>query len=221
VDKGLKVKNPWVSMWTQPRATIRSIISTRPKYGFPVLSALYGFPTLLQFAQTLSLGASTSWVTILLVAVLLSTFVGMLGILISTVLLHWTGRWIGGKSTFQEMRAAVSWANVTNSVTSIVWIILILVFGRLVFMDTFSSMQFTGGEQLLIFGLFLIQTIVSIWSIVILVKAVAEVQGFSAWKGLLNLILPVIIVILVVWAIGLFVGCGMDMPTQVQDLQQG
>lgn len=210
----LKVKNPWLSMWTKPRETIRAIVSFDPKYQFPLLAAIYGFPMLLNFAQSLSLGMNAHWGIILLIAAVLATFAGMLGILITSALLHWTGKWLGGKSTFLEMRAAVTWSNVTNIVTSATWLILALTFGQLAFVENFSSLAFMGWEKLLIFVLFLIQAVVSIWSIVIFIKAVAEVQGFSAWKGLLNLIIPIIMIILVAWGIGLFVGCTMGVPPQ-------
>lgn len=213
--KDLKVGNPWLTMWTKPRQTIREIVSTNPKYRFALLSAVYGFPMLLNFAQTLSLGMNVHWGMILAIAVVLSTFVGMLGLSITAGLMYWTGKWIGGKSQFLEMRAAVSWANVTNVVTSLVWLVLIAIFGQDVFMRNFSNTPFMGGEKVAIFFLFTIQTIVSIWSIFILVKAVGEVQGFSAWKGLLNLILPVMIVILLAWGIGLVVGCSVSAPPQL------
>lgn len=211
----LKVKNPWLSMWVKPRETIRAIVSFDPKYQFPLLSTIYGFPMLLNFAQSLSLGMNVHWGIVLLIAAILAPFAGMLGILITTTLLHWTGKWVSGKSTFLEMRAAVTWANVTNIVTSLTWLVLAFTFGQLAFVENFSSMTFMGWEKLLIFFLFLIQAVVSVWSIVIFVKAVAEVQKFSAWKGLLNLVLPVIIVILVAWAIGLVVGCTTGQAPQV------
>jgi hypothetical protein len=53
--------------------------------------------------------------------------------------------------------------------------------------------------------LLLVQLAMSIWGVVILVKGLAEVQGFSAWKGLLNVLIPIVIVFVVFFIIGFLV----------------
>ncbi len=198
--------NPWLSIWINTRQTIRAIVNSDPKRGFVFLSAVYGFPIASNFAQNLSLSATVPIWAIVIGALILSTFVGMLGITICTWLLKVTGSWIGGKGTFQTIRTAVAWSNVPSIVTVLMWFVLLGFFGGQVYNREFAETSFIGYEAGIVFLVFLIQTIVSIWGFVILVNALGEVQGFSAWKALLNIIIPFVIIVAVVWLMAWVMG---------------
>jgi hypothetical protein len=194
--------NPWLSIWTAPRQTIRKIVSTDPKYGFGLLSAVYGLPIAFNLAQNFSFTAMLPLWAILLSSLILCTFIGMIGISVSAWLLQVTGRWINGKGKFQTVRAAVTWAQVPNFVTILMWAILLCVFGSQVMGKGFAETQFTGFQAGIVFVVFLVQTIIAIWSFIILLKALGEVQGFSAWKALLNVLIPFVIVGAIIWFVG-------------------
>jgi len=194
--------NPWLSIWTEPRRTIRSIINTNPKFGFVILSAIYGLPMALNLAQNFSMAAMIPAWAIVLGALIICVFLGMIGISISTWLLQTAGRWIGGKGSFQTIRAAVTWSNVPNIVTVLMWVILLVVFGGSVFNRQFSDTQFIGYQAGIVFLIFLIQSVISIWGFIILLQGLAEVQGFSVWKALLNVLIPFVIVVAIIWLVG-------------------
>ncbi|MGC1878397.1 MAG: Yip1 family protein [Rhabdochlamydiaceae bacterium] len=196
--------NPWLSIWTEPRKTVRSIVTTNPKFGFVILSAIYGLPMALNLAQNFSLGTMVPTWAILIGSLIVCTFLGMVGISIATWLLHFTGSWIGGKGSYQTVRTAVAWSNVPNIVTILMWIVLLYVFGGLVFNRQFSETPFIGYQAGIVFIVFLFQAIVSIWGFIILLQGLAEVQGFSAWKALLNILIPFVIVVALIWLVGWF-----------------
>jgi hypothetical protein len=191
--------NPWLQMWTKPRETIRAIVQYNPKYLFGLLAGIYGFPLLLQFAQNLSLGETTSFTAIFLVSLVFSVFVGMLGITIISGLVYWTGQWIGGKSSYQNIRAAIAWANVPNIVNIAVWMVLSIVFGGQLFTRAFAEATFVGYQLTLVFLAFLVQAVIAVWGFVIALKALGEVQGFSAWKALLNVLIPFFMLVIGFW----------------------
>jgi hypothetical protein len=193
--------NPWLKIWVEPRETIRKIVKFDPKYRFYLLSLIYGFPMLLHLAQNLSLGQSFSAVSIVVGALILALFVGMLGIYIFSGLLFWTGKWIGGKGTFLEVRCAVTWSNVANVVNTLIWLILVAAFGSSAFFNTFTGTVFVGHELALVGGVFMVQLVVAVWAFIILLKTLGEVQGFSAWKALLNVVLPLFIITAAVWVL--------------------
>lgn len=198
--------NPWISIWVEPRKTIRSIINTDPKFRFWVLSAAYGLPILFNFAQNLSLSAAFPLWAILLASLVICSFVGAIGISIGAWLFKVTGRWLGGKGTFNEIRSAVAWSNAPSIVSVAMWIALIAVFKEQVFVREFAEMTFIGYQAGVVFLAFLIQTIVSIWGFIILLKTLGEAQKFSAWKGLLNVVIPFAIIVGVVWILAGFMG---------------
>ncbi len=200
-SSGSTKSNPWLSIWIEPRKTIRTIIDTNPKSHFVLLSAAYGLPIVLNFAQSFSLGTTLPLWAILIASLILCVFVGMIGISVSAWLLKVTGRWIGGKGNFQEIRAAVAWSNVPSFVSIFMWAVLIIVFGMQVFNREFAEMTFVGYQAGVVFLIFLVQTVVSIWGFIILLKVLGEAQKFSAWRALFNVLIPFVIVVACVAAL--------------------
>src|SRR6185437_9031091 len=97
---------PWVENWTKTRKTIREVVQVNPKNFLVLLSWIYGFPLLLQLSQNLSLGERLPLGGVLIASAVLAFGVGLLGVNIIAGLLHWTGKWIGGKASFPHVRAA-------------------------------------------------------------------------------------------------------------------
>lgn len=198
--------NPWTAIWIKPQETIQKIVNFNSKHCFVFLASVYGFNMLMQVMQGLSLGQEFSLTGILVAAVILAPFLGMLSITISAFLLQWTGKWIGGKGNFLSIRASVAWANVPNIINILMWLILVGYFKKAVFTDTFGQTQFVGKEIYFATSIFLVQTVMSVWSFIILIKSLGQVQGFSAWKGLFNVLIPFFLIGIAAWFISLIVG---------------
>lgn len=204
--------NPWLQMWIHPRKTISTIVKSNPKYRFGALSFVYGLPMMLHLSQSFSLAEKMSLTGIVILSLILATFVGMLAITISSALLYWTGKFIGGKASFLNVRAAVSWANVPNVVNILLWIILMAVFGLTLFFQIFPYSHFPAGQIYVLTAVYLTQIVLSIWSFIMLLKALGEVQGFSAWKALLNVVIPFAIILVAVWVLVFIVWLSNGMP---------
>ncbi len=180
---------PWLSIWVKPRQTVRALINYNIKYRFFVLSLLYGLPTVLQMAQNLSLGSVFSLPAIILISLILSPILGSIGLILCTTFLTFTGRMLGGKGSFLEMRCGVSWTNATNLVTVIVWGALISQFKEVIFYEGFVRMPMTVTEASWLSIYFFVQLVVAVWSFILLLYAVSEVHKFSIWKSLLNIVI--------------------------------
>ena len=206
--------NPWLRIWAKPRDTIAKIVKFNPKHRFIILSFLYGLPMLLHMAQNFSFGEDYTIGGIVIVAIVLATFVGMLAITIASALLLWTGRWIGGEGDYFPVRAAVSWSNVPNIFSILVWAVLIFFFRDKLFLDEFNEQTFAGMQFGIVSGALVLQAILSIWSFIMLIKGLGQVHGFSAWKGILNVLIPFFIIGILIWLISwIFWACdGMPMP---------
>ena len=193
--------NPWGRIWINPRRTIRRIVDIAPGKGFLWLSLIYGFPVLLQIAQSLSLALYFSWPVILITALIFALFIGMLGITITAGLLTWVGKWIGGEGSFTQVRDAVAWSNLPTIVTGIAWIAWIFLFKGSLFYEGFLHTGFMGMEKTLIMSLATLQFAASVWSFILLLITLSEVQCFSVWKALLNIILPFVLIVIAMWAL--------------------
>ena len=202
--------NPWTAMWVRPRETIRQIVQVAPGYMYPLLCFIYGFPMTMQLAQNFSLGSRFPLVVILIGAVILAAILGALMINIGTALLSWTGKWIGGTGTFQQIRAAVAWSNMPSVVNIILWVINIGFFGSRIFRSDFIETPFVGNELSLIMLTAIIQLVIAVWAFIIILNALAEVQGFSAWKAFLNILIPIVVIFvgvsILAWFVSLMAG---------------
>ena len=212
--------NPWVEIWVRPRETLRALIQTNSTYCFPLLCLIYGFPVLLQMAQNLSLGDRFSLGGIIIGSLILAIVPGYIMFNLAAGLFYWTGKWIGGTGTFQHIRAAVAWSNVPPVVNGFIWIANMLIFGKRIFSLSFVVMPFMKGEIVVVAVAGLIQLTVAIWAFIILLKALGEVQGFSAWKGLLNVLIPFIIIMigcsLFIWVVNMMVGGPQQINVQIK-----
>lgn len=202
--------NPWIRMWTSPRATIRAIIQYNTSYLLPLLYWIYGFPIALQLMQNMSLGDRASLLAMLGGAIIGGFVIGAIGINLGAVLFYWTGQWIGGSGTFKEVRAAVAWSSLPSLVNIAVWAVQLAVFGKRIFTLMFLETPFVGGELAVVFATSIAQVVATVWGIVMLLKALGEAQRFSAWKALLNVVLPLVIIFigfkLLVWLFFLLTG---------------
>lgn len=104
--------NPWVSIWTKPRATIQQIVDTDPKRLVIVLACLGGFAHFLDRASQKAMGDNLDWHIIFIIAALAGPVLGVISLYLFSALLQWTGGWIGGHATFRDLQADFAWSTV-------------------------------------------------------------------------------------------------------------
>ena len=198
--------NPWLSIWVRPRETIRALISYNVNYRFLLLSAFCGFIYMLQSSQFLSLGQESSLLSILIVSLLLAIPIGYIVFNIAAVFMYFVGKLIKGKGSYKEVRAAIYWASVPNVVSSFLWIIMMIAFGKALFVTGFEE-NLPNSLIGMILSVAILHIAIAIWGLIILVKAIVEVQGFSAWMGLLNTFLSwvalSIVLFIITWGVSL------------------
>ena len=193
------VSHPWFTIWVRPRATIRAIIDRDPTYLVIVLAILGGFVNSLDRAASQSLGDKHSIVFIFGASAGVGVIWGVIWLYLFSFLLRWTGRWIGGNAEPTAMHAAVGWSNIP-----IIWAFLILwipqfaLFGGEIFREETPLMEASPVLSILFL---VVAVVLAIWGVVIFLKCVAEAQGYSAWKALLNSILALLLVIVPVFGI--------------------
>jgi hypothetical protein len=184
--------NPWANMWTSPRSTIRTVVNINPKYGVLSLAWIYALQTYLFFASYWSFGLSFSFAAILVVGLVLSPLIGWVWIYFTGWVLYFTGAWLGGKAPMAHLRTAAAWSKIPSSISLLMWLILMIAGTDLVFINGVS-----GPSSLFIhFILF----ILGVWSLVLLILSVREVQGFSVPRTLLNIFLAW----LIAWVVSFF-----------------
>ena len=181
--------NPWVSMWTKPRATIQQIVDADPQRLVLILAAISGFAKVLDRARMSSLGDELEWPYIFLIAAIAGSIGGIIVLYIGSALIRWVGSWIGGIASSQDIRAAVTWSSVPIIWALICWLPGLALFGQELFTTETPKINATPSLTILMLGFAAIEISIRIWALVVFLKCLGQVQGFSAWKAIGNVLL--------------------------------
>ena len=114
-------------------------------------------------------------------------------------------KWLKGKGDFQKLRAAYAWSCVPIAATDVIWIFMIALFGAYLFL---SPPILLSGQAIIFMVLSLGKVVFSVWSLVIYINALSEVQQFSILRAIGNIILAAIIlwiVFTVLWMLAMHV----------------
>ena len=192
--------NPWFSIWTQPRATIQQIVDSDPGQSVLILAGISGFASTLDSVRDTGLGDGIPWFYIVLICALIGSLLGIVGLYVFSFLLHWTGKWLDGRASQPLIRAAGAWAQVPIIWGLLLWVPLIALFGQ----DLFRSGSF--GLESNPFSPYLppilaTLLVLEVWSFVLSLHCLAQVQGFSVWKALGNYVLVIAVVVIPVTVI--------------------
>ncbi|MEN9655079.1 MAG: hypothetical protein RL235_1191 [Chlamydiota bacterium] len=185
----MDTNKPWLTIWTRPRETIRHIIHHNPNQSLWWLATIYGFSSLLNSFQAAALGSLDGGVGLLLfLAVLFAPLWGYLVFSVWSWVVLWTGRMFKGQGEYAAVRAAYAWSCVPLLINGILWLILISLFGVALFLDTAEEVHFSDGWLVVLFVTLLGKVAMVIWSLVIYLNALAEVQRFSMLRAIGNVI---------------------------------
>ncbi|MEQ3697451.1 MAG: Yip1 family protein [Pseudomonadales bacterium] len=188
--------NPWLSLWTQPRATIRKLVDTDPSYMVIILALAIGAIAGLQSVTELVVMGE---VTDNQMAFKIGGAIG--GAIMFVVVLYLTGwlysvvsKWLGGNAPARNLRTVAAWGNVPSLVSGIIILICYTFVTKSTDMDTITLL------------VSLVTAFFGIWQLVIICKMIGEVNEFSAWKGLGVIIITVLLVLAVALIVGVTLG---------------
>lgn len=202
--------NPWVKIWTSPKITIQKIVNYNPSYQFGLLCFIYGLLWCLSMAQTLMLGHYYSVTSLLIISALLASPIGFVFMSISTGFFYLAGKLFRGTADFKNVRAVVAWANVPSLIALVTWAVLVGRYGSDIFIT--ASPDVSGAFSLGDFCMIL-QTIAAVWSMVVLIAGIAQVQHFSNLRAVGSFI-----VVTALWLLVTFVFLYGMMMTQQSKL---
>jgi hypothetical protein len=194
--RGELTLNPWTSIWFRPRATIRQIVDTDPKYMVIPLAMAVGAVRSLQRVTTTEMLDGMSLTTAILIMSGVGLVLGPIGLYGWGWLVRWTGGWLGGGvATPEEARAALAWGHLPTVALIPIFLANLLLFGTDAGGQLILEVENTlfAAMRALIFCVF-------VWTTVSLTKCVAEVHRFSAWRGFFTVLVSQVLFLLAVVA---------------------
>jgi hypothetical protein len=92
-----------------------------------------------------------------------------------------------------EIRAAIAWSNVPLLLALVLWIPQLALFRSEMFTMETPNMDANPWLWNLRFALVLIEGFLFLWSLILFLKCLGEVQGVSAWKALGNVVVAYVV----------------------------
>ena len=167
-----------------------------------VLAAIGGFANALDRASLKSMGDEAPLVFILIVSLIAGAIGGIFALYVLGAVLQWTGRWIGGKATASQVRAAIAWPHVITAWGLLIWIPELLIFDQELFTTHMPRVESSLLLILLLAAFYSLEMTIFVWFVVVALKCLGEAQGFSAWRAIGNyglammvLLVPILVII--------------------------
>lgn len=196
---------PWRDIWLQPRVTIRRLVEFDPAYMVILLGALAGISEALDRASSRNQGDHMGLAAIIMVALVFGSLGGVLSLWIGSHLMAWTGRWLEGTAPPEHLRTAMAWSSLPSVVVLGLTVVEIMIYGRELFTTMTPRLDSSALLSGLLFMLGMIELVLGVWSLVLLAKTVAEVQGYrSAWRGLGNVVLAGLVILVPILLLVIF-----------------
>ena len=175
---------PWRTIWFSPRRTMQELLASEVRPGWTLvvgLAALHGA------LATLGGLAANGELSFNLAA--MPTIIGVLqvvfGVLVAPFLLAFSGGWFGGQADPEEIRQALAWSYAPLAVTAVCWIPVMLAGGGAVApvpVDAPSASM--ALKALLLLAVTLVYVAALLWTFVLQIITIAEVQHFSIPRSL-------------------------------------
>lgn len=199
--------NPWLSIWRHPRATIRHIVAENPNRSLWLLAAIYGFSSILNLFQSASMGTAANTFILFVLAVVFAPLWGYVAFSVWGAVVLWTGKLFKGHASFTHIRAAYAWSCVPFAVNVVLWLLMMVVFGRELFLNFPDEHLLTPILISILFCLLILKIVLSVWSLVIYFSALAEVQQFSILRAIGNVVVAAVVigvVLAILWSISIY-----------------
>lgn len=200
----MEQKNPWLSIWTEPRATIAQIVAENPNRSLWALAAIYGFCSLMNLFQSMALGSAMGTAGIIILGAFLAPFWGWINLSLWSWFVSWVGKLFKGQGSFAEVRAAYAWSCVPVIINIPLWLLMAFLFGHQLFMNFPDAHLLPSGMVTLLFVILVVKVVLAIWSLIIYLNALSEVQKFSVLRAIGNVIVAGIVlatVFFVIWSL--------------------
>lgn len=195
--------NPLLTIWTQPKETVRQLIEEN-KIGLSVLLVMIaGIGGVITALQDSGWFLDLSPILLIIGILITGLLSGLLNLGISTLLYTGIGKLYGGHGKLRDMAIAIGPMMIPQVFVVPVLILFTLYYGERFFMvpEAFGITSISLGAYLF---LTLLTATASIWSIVISSKAIGVVHGFSSWRGfgVLMTLLGIVILVTLIIVIG-------------------
>ncbi len=201
---------PFFSIWRRTRKTTRKAIDLKVFRYSIILVLAAGIAMFFHIASDEGWGDDLALHWLILLGLTAGPAAYLLWIFFYTWLIKITGKILRGKGTYKELFIAGALGDIPMIWSGLIWVVLIPWLGQHAFISETSRAnlsdlnldKFDPAIPLAIAAIVMVPVLIIgaftflIWMIIINCKTIAEAQGFSAWEGLVNHVIAIVLMIL-------------------------
>lgn len=191
-------------IWTSPRAVFAYLENKKYNKYVPVLLVLIGVVRAIDKAVEKDLGDKLPLIAVLAVCVFAGGLLGWITVYLYGALIAWTGNLLKGVADTSSVVRVMAYGMVPAVCSLFVIVPQIAIFGNDMFRDNGSAFVDGFLASLLFYGGAAIDVLLGVWSTLIIVIGISEVQKLSISKAILNVLLAALAIIVPFMAIALF-----------------
>ncbi|HMR82813.1 MAG TPA: Yip1 family protein [Niabella sp.] len=196
-------KDIFLKIWSSPRAVFKYIIAQNYDRYVTALLMLSGISRAFDRAAVRNLGDKMSLWGIVAICIILGGLFGWVYYYIYAAMINWTGKWLKGLGDTKSILRVMAYAMIPSIVALLFFIPQVAIYGIEMFKN---KGDITGAgliSNILVYGSVFIELVLGVWTIVLFITGISEVQKFSIGKAILNVLLPIFIIFLPLLILGI------------------
>lgn len=184
----------FIKIWTSPRQVFKYINDNHYDKYVKLLLVFAGISRAFDRATMKDAGDEMSLWAIIGTSIIFGGLLGWISYYIYAALLNWTGKWLNGKGNTTSILRMLSYALTPTIIALFLLIPQIGIYGNEIFKSDGDIASAGLISNIIVYGSMILEFILGVWTIILCVIAISEVQKISIGKSILNLLLPVLII---------------------------
>ncbi len=185
--------NPFLSVWLHPKQTARYVIEHKTIVYALMLVVIGYIASGFSGFMNSELYPDFSYVWIFLISIILGPILGIIIMFIASGIVFLIGKLLKGTGSFWDVFKASSLSSIPAIFTGPFYILWMFV--------SPESFFFEDGVSTVAVIVSIIMIVTAIWSVIILVAAIAEAHQFSIIRSIISLIIPAILLFIFIFGL--------------------
>ena len=185
--------NPFLSVWLHPKQTARYVIEHKTIVYALMLVVIGYIASGFSGFMNSELYPDFSYVWIFLISIILGPILGIIMMFIASGIVFLIGKLLKGTGSFWDVFKASSLSSIPAIFTGPFYILWMFV--------SPESFFFEDGVSAIAVIVSIIMIVTAIWSVIILVAAIAEAHQFSIIRSIISLIIPAILLFIFIFGL--------------------
>jgi hypothetical protein len=187
-------KKLFIGILTSPREAFNFINTYHYQKHVSLLLVLAGISRTFDRASMKNMGDNFSLWGVIAFCIIIGGVFGWLTYYIYSAMISWTGKWLDAKGNTDSILRVLAYALFPSILSLLFLIPQIAIYGNEMFKTDGDIFSEGTLSNIIVYGSMLLEFSLGIWSLILCVIGISEVQKLSIVKSILNLVLPAIVI---------------------------